>query len=184
MPGVPRWVVRSSCSCAVTSPASRAVLTLPSYHRSPLIFLCGDSHVGKTVAQPPALSLLSRLEEDSDRGVKHLLVGVSTCVLRTKHLRLRGCGFVFLSCPKNVPFKIQSNPIQYNTMYLHPPQFIPQLTWVAWRFDLFKVSWQARGRVRTSRQMGRLDQSPFHSSVVALGQQAQWTPWAGILGAI
>lgn len=125
MPRVPRWVVRSSCSCAVTSPASQAGLTLPSYHRSPLIFLCGDSHVGKTVAQPPALSLLSRLEEDSDRGVKHLLVGVSTCVLRTKHLRLRGCGFVFLSCPKNVPFKIQSSPIQYNVLFASSPIHSP-----------------------------------------------------------
>lgn len=93
--GGPRLVqlccnIFSISGCFATSVLSLLATDLP---------LRGNSLVCKTVAQPIAPSLLSRLKEDGERGVKYVLVSVSRCVLRRKHIRLRSCDLVFLSCP-------------------------------------------------------------------------------------
>ena len=121
------------------------------------------------LAPPLVPCLLSGLEEDHDKGIKYVLVSVSRCVLKTKHLGLRGCDLVSLSLASKMYFSGKNNNKIKCTCHLVPSS---RSTRVAQRFVLFKVSWWARGRVRAISWMDSLDQSPFHSPMVAPGQRA------------
>lgn len=99
---------------------------------------CGNSCVqdaGSSILVP---CLLSGLEEDHDKGAKCALVSASRCVLKRKHLGLRGCDLVSLSLASKMFFSGKNNNKIKCTCHLVPSSRSPR---VAQRFVLFKVSW-------------------------------------------